>query len=67
MYTSLCDFTGGDDGGGPIRNVVFDANGNLYGTASEGGTGYRVVWEITPYPKIEDSLRAGIQGWVPAF
>jgi uncharacterized repeat protein (TIGR03803 family) len=48
-YTSLYDFTGGSDGANPICNVVFDANGNLCGTASAGGAyGYGVVWEITP-------------------
>src|SRR5208282_218554 len=48
-YTSLHDFTGGSDGGKPYCNVVLDANGNLYGTASVGGTqGVGVVWEITP-------------------
>ena len=39
-YTSLHDFTGGSDGGYPVGNLVFDANGNLYGTASIGGTGH---------------------------
>ena len=48
-YTSLHDFTGGDDGGAPYGSVVLDANGNLYGTASQGGTdNHGVVWEITP-------------------
>jgi uncharacterized repeat protein (TIGR03803 family) len=52
-FTSLHDFTGGSDGSHPLSNVVMDANGNLYGTASEGGTGCNgtgcgVVWEITP-------------------
>ena len=48
-YTSLHDFTGGSDGGVPLSNVIFDANGNLYGTASRGGAyGYGVVWQITP-------------------
>jgi uncharacterized repeat protein (TIGR03803 family) len=55
-YTSLHDFTAGNDGGDPRSNVSFDANGNMFGTASEGGTGNRqqcvgscgVVWEITP-------------------
>ena len=33
----------------PIGAVTFDANGNMYGTASSGGTGgYGTVWEITP-------------------
>ena len=53
-YTSLHDFTGGSDGAYPVSNVVFDASGNLYGTASGGGSsanctgGCGVVWEITP-------------------
>ena len=48
-YTSLHDFTGGSDGANPISNVVFDANGSLYGTALNGGAhGVGVVWEITP-------------------
>ena len=47
--TSLHDFTGGSDGGNPYGNVVLDASGNLYGTASTGGSlGNGVVWEITP-------------------
>jgi uncharacterized repeat protein (TIGR03803 family) len=53
-YASLHDFTGGDDGGDPYGNVTFDTAGNMYGTASIGGTnlcfgaGCGVVWEITP-------------------
>lgn len=53
-YTDLYDFNGVNDGGYPRSNVVLDANGNLYGTASACGryecsTGnYGVVWEITP-------------------
>lgn len=47
-YSSLHDFTGGSDGGYPRSNVTFDTAGNLYGTASRGGRGVGVVWEITP-------------------
>ncbi len=57
-YTDLYDFTGGSDGRNPISNVVIDAHGNLYGTATRGGSGpctnmyygngCGVVWEITP-------------------
>jgi hypothetical protein len=48
-YTDLHDFTGGNDGANPYSSVVLDSNGNLYGTASTGGTfGDGVVWEITP-------------------
>jgi uncharacterized repeat protein (TIGR03803 family) len=54
IYTSLHDFTGGSDGAYPMGSVSLDAHGNLYGTASAGGTGSAcndgcgVVWEITP-------------------
>jgi uncharacterized repeat protein (TIGR03803 family) len=58
IYTDLYDFTGGSDGALPVSNVVIDAQGNLYGTASYGGSGpctsryygngCGVVWEITP-------------------
>ena len=49
IYTSLHDFTNGNDGAHPYSNVVLDANGNLYGTASQGGENADgVVWEITP-------------------
>jgi len=52
-YTNLYSFTGGSDGGYPMGNVVIDANGNLYGTASAGGSRCGngtcgVIWEITP-------------------
>jgi uncharacterized repeat protein (TIGR03803 family) len=57
VYSSLHDFTGGDDGAAPISNVTFDTSGNLYGTASTGGyllypcagpPGCGVVWMIAP-------------------
>jgi uncharacterized repeat protein (TIGR03803 family) len=56
VYTSLHDFTGGADGANPFGSLVFDANGNLYGTARNGGSvgcppygyGCGVVFEITP-------------------
>jgi len=57
-YTDLYDFSGGTDGAHPVSNVVIDAQGNLYGTTSYGGSGpctsmyygngCGVVWEITP-------------------
>jgi uncharacterized repeat protein (TIGR03803 family) len=48
-YTSLHDFTGGSDGSVPYSSVLEDANGNLFGTAAEGGTYDKgVVWQITP-------------------
>lgn len=56
-YTSLHDFclSRPCDGQNPISNIVFDRNGNLYGTTLQGGSssgcngnGCGVAWEITP-------------------
>jgi hypothetical protein len=48
IYMDLYNFTGGSDGGYPVSNAICDSAGNLYGTASEGGTdGYGVVWKIS--------------------
>ena len=48
-YTSLHDFTGYADGANPSCRLVFDANGNLFGTAYTGGAyGWGVIFEITP-------------------
>ena len=47
--TDLHDFTGGADGQYPDCAVTLDAHGNLYGTATAGGTNdVGVIWEITP-------------------
>jgi len=47
-YTSLHDFTGGDDGGGPVSSVVLDAQGNVYGTTRfDGFYGNGVAFKIT--------------------
>jgi uncharacterized repeat protein (TIGR03803 family) len=48
-FTSLHGFTGGDNGLDPFGALALDADGNVYGTATYGGThGYGVVFEITP-------------------
>ncbi|MFZ0773028.1 MAG: choice-of-anchor tandem repeat GloVer-containing protein [Candidatus Sulfotelmatobacter sp.] len=46
----LYSFTGtGGDGGWQYSNLILDAAGNLYGTASYGGNaGFGTVFEITP-------------------
>lgn len=47
-YTSLHDFTNGNDGAYPNASLVFDADGNIYGTANSGGANnYGVVFEIS--------------------
>ncbi len=53
IYTSLHEFTGGDDGANPYAGLVLDSSGNLYGAAASGGSpacsagGCGVVFEIT--------------------
>lgn len=46
---SFCSVTGCPDGQNPTyANVIFDSQGNLYGTAFGGGaSGYGVVYELT--------------------
>ena len=48
-YTPFYQFGAAGMGAYPYGTVVFDANGNMYGTAT-GNTrgGYGTVWEITP-------------------
>ncbi|MGB7769683.1 MAG: choice-of-anchor tandem repeat GloVer-containing protein [Verrucomicrobiia bacterium] len=47
--TNLYSFTGDGDGGYPMAGLVQGADGNLYGTASVGGTGdWGSVFNITP-------------------
>jgi len=44
----LYSFTGGKDGSIPQSTLVFDAEGNLYGTTMQAGAyGYGVVFELT--------------------
>ena len=47
----IYSFKGSADGSFSISNVVFDANGNLYGTTSEGGSAHcscGTVFKLTP-------------------
>jgi uncharacterized repeat protein (TIGR03803 family) len=45
----LHNFTGGTDGASPYASLIMDAKGNLYGTASRGGTaGLGTVYKFTP-------------------
>jgi uncharacterized repeat protein (TIGR03803 family) len=48
-FTTLHGFLGGDNGLDPFDALVLDASGNLYGTATYGGThGDGVIFQITP-------------------
>jgi uncharacterized repeat protein (TIGR03803 family) len=48
-YRTLHNFTYYNDGAYPQSNLVFDAEGNLFGTTTFAGPGgYGVVFEITP-------------------
>jgi uncharacterized repeat protein (TIGR03803 family) len=45
----LYSFTGPPDGVDPVAPVIFDAEGNLYGTTYSGGTnGFGTVFELSP-------------------
>lgn len=47
--TVIHEFTGKEDGGWPFAGLVFDKEGNLYGTAGYGGAnGTGVVFELSP-------------------
>jgi uncharacterized repeat protein (TIGR03803 family) len=48
-FTSLHDFANGSDGRFPSGSVAVDSQGNVFGTASSGGSTNRgLVFEITP-------------------
>lgn len=48
--TVLYSFQTGNDGNSSISNLVADADGNLYGTTSEGGLGSGTIFQLTRGP-----------------
>jgi len=46
-FNNLYSFVGGGDGGSPEGNLICGLDGNLYGSAPEGGTGFGVVFKIS--------------------
>ena len=47
--TALYSFTGGADGGSPFAGLIWDTQGNLYGTTIGGGAyGYGTVFKLVP-------------------
>jgi uncharacterized repeat protein (TIGR03803 family) len=54
--TILHHFTGGEDGGRSYAPVIFDPDGNLYGTTQAGGKfGYGTVFKLDTGRKRDDS------------
>jgi uncharacterized repeat protein (TIGR03803 family) len=47
-FKTLYNFTKQGDGGYPYAGVVPDIAGNLYGTTYDGGSGFGVVFKVTP-------------------
>ncbi|MGA2738827.1 MAG: choice-of-anchor tandem repeat GloVer-containing protein [Bryobacteraceae bacterium] len=69
----LYEFTGGADGGRPMANLIGDGLGNVYGTASEGGSGSfgegnGVVFELNVNTLVQTVLYTftGLAGTCPA-
>jgi uncharacterized repeat protein (TIGR03803 family) len=47
--SALYAFSGGSDGASPVAGLIFDHNGNLYGTTLLGGAAnFGTVFELTP-------------------
>jgi uncharacterized repeat protein (TIGR03803 family) len=66
--TVLHNFTDGSDGADPAGGLSFDANGNLYGTAGEGGAvGQGVVFKLAKTGKetVLHSFQGGTDGAFP--
>ncbi len=69
---TLYNFTDGNDGANPQGTLIFDSEGNLYGTAGGGGThDYGVVFELSPgsagwTEKVLYSFPGGAGGSFPA-
>ena len=69
LETTLHLFTGGSDGGNPEAGVILDSAGNLYGTASAGGSAdYGVVYKLDPAGNetVLYNFTGGADGGVPA-
>jgi uncharacterized repeat protein (TIGR03803 family) len=68
VETVLYSFQDGSDGAFPVASLVADANGNLYGTTSGGGSDYAgTVFKITSQgvESVLHSFQGGADGAVP--
>lgn len=66
--TVLYNFIGQPDAGNPVGRLLMDAQGDLFGTASYGGTyGNGAVYELTASgkEKVLYSFTGGTDGWFP--
>jgi uncharacterized repeat protein (TIGR03803 family) len=50
--TEIYTFTGVPDGAFPSSNLIFDSQGNLYGTAGAGAYGAGAIFELSPPPLV---------------
>lgn len=67
-FSLVHTFTGASDGGSPLSGFTIDANGNLYGTGSYGGTTeYGVVYKINArgVEKVLHNFVGGSDGATP--
>lgn len=67
--TILYSFTGGADGGIPLAGLTLDSKGNLYGTATFGGTDFAgVVFQVDPSgtETVMYSFTGGTDGSAPS-
>ncbi len=72
VETVLYAFTGAADGGAPQSTLISDRQGNIYGTAPQGGAGSGVVFELSPpvdgttwLETVLHSFTGGADGGVP--
>lgn len=65
--TILHAFTGGSDGSAPESSLIFDANGNLYGTTSTGGSGTYLSGAGPVYELAKGSNGAWTESVIYAF
>jgi len=70
VLTPLYSFTGSDDGETPMAGLVLGADGSLYGTTSDGGSGvlsYGTVFQVTTNGTFTPlySFTGGSDGAVP--
>jgi len=69
----LYNFTGGDNGDGPLAGVSFDSQGNLYGTTLYGGQDeVGTVFQLTPtrgawVHQVLHSFTGGLDGGSPYY